>query len=67
MSAPVQISPRVRCTNTPGWTTLRWFDGVAREGVPTPGHHVSDAFGQFPTTPEMTRTGSATVAWPRVR
>ena len=45
---------------TTDWIRLRWVDGT-REGVTTQGHHFLDAWGAFPTTPEMTLTGSATV------
>ena len=57
---PRRVTWAYRNTTT-DWIRLRWFDGTAREGVTTPGHHASDAWGAFPTTPEMTRTGSATV------
>ena len=46
---------------TPEGMRLRWFDSTAREVITTPGHHFLDTLGGFPTTPEMTRTGSATV------
>ena len=47
---------------TTEWLRLRWTEGgAAREVVTTLGHHFLDALGKFPTTPEMTREGCATV------
>ncbi len=57
---PRRVTRLYRNTTT-DWIRLRWFDGTAREGVTTPGHHFQDELGGFPTTPERARTGSATV------
>ncbi len=57
---PRRVTRLYRNTIT-DWIRLRWVDDTAREGVATPGHHFLDEFGGFPTTLDMTRTGSATV------
>ena len=57
---PRRVTRLYRNTTT-DWIRLSWVDGTARKVITTPGHHFLDELGGFPTTPEMTRTGSATV------
>ena len=57
---PRRVTRLYRNTTT-DWIRLRWVDGTAREVITTPGPHFLDELGLFPTTPEMTRTGRATV------
>ena len=52
---------RLYRNTTTDWIRLRRSRGTAREVITTPGHHGSDELGGFLTTPDMTRTGSATV------
>jgi hypothetical protein len=54
---PRRVTRLYRNTTTE-WIRLRWFDGMAREVITTPGHHFLDELGLFPTIEEMTRTGS---------
>jgi hypothetical protein len=60
---PRRVTRLYRNTTT-DWIRLRWFDGKAREGVTTRGHHFLGEFGRFLTTLEMNRTGSATAVGP---
>jgi hypothetical protein len=56
-----RVSKLFRNTTTE-WVKLNWSeDGETRELVMTPGHHVLDQYGQFPSIEAMLRDGKATV------
>ena len=58
---PRRIRRLYRNTTTE-WIVLTWVeDGQPRELTLTPGHHVLDQYGQFPTIEAMLRDGVATV------